>query len=94
MTMKQDANTSDIFIKDIRDIKDISAVDMPSYETELEIVRLHIREGDITIDHQRALIANLQKRDLSASVAEAMLDIFESAKSHRLQQLKRLLSLH
>ena len=91
MKMKQDLNASPVLV---RDLKNECAVDMPNYETKLEMLRLHIREGDININHQRARIASLPRHNLSAIVAEAMLDIFATAQAHRLQQLKRLLSLH
>ena len=91
MKTKQDLNASPVLV---RDLKNECAGVMPNYETELEMLRLHIREGDININHKRARIASFARHDLSVSIAEAMLDIFSTAQAHRLQQLKRLLSLH
>lgn len=46
-------------------------------ETELEMIRRHVREGAVHLTSQRALIARLKVSDLPTDEAEALLDSFE-----------------
>jgi hypothetical protein len=46
-------------------------------ETELEMVRRHVREGEEHLAKQRALIARLKTSHRPTEDAEALLDTFE-----------------
>ena len=50
---------------------------MGAEETELEMVRRHVREGGEHLANQRALIARLRTSHLPTDEAEALLDTFE-----------------
>ena len=60
-------------------------------ESELEMVRRHVREGERLLTHQRAIVARLQDGGHSTEVAEQLLaNIEDSQRMHR-NHLARLL---
>lgn len=50
---------------------------MGAEETELEMVRRHVREGEEHLASQRAVIERLKASNLPPEEAEALLDTFE-----------------
>lgn len=63
---------------------------MRAEETELEMVRRHVREGERHLAGQRALIARLRASDLPTEEAEALLDTFEDLQRQHEAHLARV----
>jgi len=59
-------------------------------ETELDMVRRHVREGVKHIARQRALIARLKINDLPTDDAEALLVSFEETQRQHEAHLVRI----
>ena len=63
---------------------------MGAEESELEMVRRHVREGEKHLAGQRALIARLKASDLPTEGADALLDTFEVSQRQHEAHLKRV----
>lgn len=63
---------------------------MGALETELEMVRRHVREGEQHLVNQRALIARLWASHLPTEAAEALLDTFKDMQRQHEDHLARL----
>ena len=63
---------------------------MGADETELEMVRRHIREGERHLTGQRALIARLKDSNLPTKEAEALLGSFEDLQRQHEAHLARV----
>ena len=63
---------------------------MTTAETELEMVRRHVREGVIIVADQRARIAHLTASGLSTETAEATLVNFEDIQRLHEEHLARI----
>lgn len=63
---------------------------MDRKETELEMVRRHVRQGERTLASQRALIARLRTSGLSIREAEILLVSFEDIQRQHEEHLKRV----
>jgi hypothetical protein len=63
---------------------------MGDLETELEMVRRHIREGSGRVASQEALVARLCKNGQSVSRAQEMLQIFRYLQKEHEAHLDRL----
>lgn len=59
-------------------------------ETEIEMVRRHIREGEEHVAHQRGIVASLPDSDL-AKTARQLLETFKQALESHQEHLARLL---
>ncbi|MBD8909403.1 hypothetical protein [Methylorubrum zatmanii] len=65
---------------------------MRTAETELEMVRRHIKEGAEHLTKQRALIARLRDAGFSSAEAEALLVNFEHSQRQHEDHLARIMS--
>lgn len=65
---------------------------MRAGETELQMVHRHVRQGELIVSRQRALIADLKSRNLPADQAENVLFNFETTLLAHHEQLSRLIS--
>jgi len=63
---------------------------MGAEETELEMVRRHVREGGEHLANQRALIARLRAAHLPTEEAEGLLDTFEELQRQHRAHLARI----
>lgn len=63
---------------------------MGAEETELEMVRRHIREGEGHLASQRALIARMRTSHLPTDGAEALLATFEELQRQHEAHLVRV----
>ena len=63
---------------------------MDAPETELEMVRRHVRQGKTHLASQCAIIARLKALHLPTEVAEALLDCFEDSQRQHLAHLARI----
>ena len=59
-------------------------------ETELEMVRRHVRQGAISVTRQSQLVAKLRANGQPTEVAEQLLAIFEESQWHHQAHLARL----
>jgi hypothetical protein len=59
-------------------------------ETESEMVRRHVREGEGHVKRQTEVIARLQKRGASTDMAKALLDRFNELQHLHLAHLARV----
>ena len=59
-------------------------------ETDLEMVQRHVREGEVHLANQRALIARLNASKLPTGEAEALLVTFEDMQGQHKAHLARL----
>lgn len=59
-------------------------------ETEIEMVRRHVREGQKHIIRQREIIASLPPNSDLANAANQLLDLFEKTLEAHLEHLARL----
>ena len=62
---------------------------MSTHETELEMVRRHVREGLKHLADQRAVIIRLKMLNLPTEVAEALLSTFENLQRQHEDHLAR-----
>lgn len=60
------------------------------HETDIEMVTRHVREGEIQIANQRALIAEMAARGSSTTEAEDLLATFEDIQRLHREHLARL----
>ncbi|CAO4182699.1 hypothetical protein [Methylorubrum populi] len=58
-------------------------------ETELEMVRRHVKDGAMHVAEQRALIARLRQRGLPTEEAESLLVTFEDVQLQHEDHLAR-----
>ena len=65
---------------------------MISRETELEMVRRHIREGEGHLADQRAVIDRLTMTNHPTEAAEALLATFESVQRQHEAHFKRVMA--
>lgn len=63
---------------------------MSAEETELEMVRRHVREGEEHLAGRRALVAHLKASNLPTGEAEALLNTFEDSQRQHEAHLARL----
>ncbi len=63
---------------------------MGAEETDLEMVRRHVRQGEGHLASQRAIIARLKASHLPTDEAEALLDTFEDVQRLHKAHLTRL----
>lgn len=59
-------------------------------ESELEMVRRHIREGKARVKRQKEIVTRLQELGALSNVATALLDQFQDALRQHQQHLARL----
>jgi len=59
-------------------------------ETELEMVRRHVRQGAACVTRQFQLVAKLRANGQPTEVAEQLLAIFEESQWHHQAHLARL----
>jgi hypothetical protein len=67
---------------------------MDNGETELEMVRRHVREGQTHVERQRELLAQLRAKDEPSTMAETLLSQFETSQRQHEAHLARLESEH
>lgn len=67
---------------------------MPEGETNIEMVRRHVREGRAHVARQREIVADFRKRGLPTSTAEQLLYEFEDTLGEHERHLERLLREH
>jgi hypothetical protein len=63
---------------------------MEAEETELEMVRRHVRQGADHVAHQRTLLARLTAEDLPSEEAVALLANFEDLQEQHEAHLARV----
>lgn len=63
---------------------------MMTEESEIEMVRRHVREGKGHLAKQRAIIVEMQERQSSTVEAERLLVTFEDMQQLHLEHLARL----
>lgn len=63
----------------------------PSTETEIEMVRRHVREGEGHVTRQREIVASLPPMSEMAATARELLAVFEEGLEHHRAHLARLL---
>lgn len=59
-------------------------------ETDLEMVRRHVREGEVHVKRQEEIIAELKLRGAPTDVAVILLEQFEDVLRQHKAHLKRL----
>lgn len=61
-------------------------------ESELEMVRRHVREGAAAVERQRAIVSELEADGLSIDVAVTLLSQFEAIQAQHEAHLERILA--
>ena len=63
---------------------------MSEFETELEMVRRHVREGTAHVTRQRQIVADFQEHGFPTRLARALLSDFEATLDEHQRHLVRL----